>query len=132
MARPVQPPIATNIGDDECSGTDRAATDIGGDPMSRFAASGFLPERARPFDVNRRYVRFRELDARDYVLFDFAIGDPELCVELTLPLPAYQAFCKANHVTYLTRDEAAAVDFEKSKWRYGVPGLNHDNEEEQD
>lgn len=98
--------------------------------MSRAAANGFLPERARAFDVNRRYVRFRELDDRDYVQFDFAIGDPELCVELTLPLPAYQAFCKANQVTYLTRDEAAAVDYQKSKWRYGQPGLNSEHDEE--
>ena len=89
-----------------------------------------LPTRPPAFDVDRRYVRFRELRADGYVEFDFAIGDPELSVELTLPLVAYQAFCRDNDVTYLTRDQAAAVDFEKSKWRYGQPGLNSEHDEE--
>ncbi|MCX7059874.1 MAG: phenol hydroxylase [Gammaproteobacteria bacterium] len=93
-----------------------------------------LPTRPPAFDVERRYVRFRELRSDGFVEFDFAIGDPELCVELTLPLPAYQAFCRQNAVIYLTREQAEAVDFEKSKWRYGQPGLNPNNEnpEEQD
>ena len=100
--------------------------------MSRQPAPGLLPERKPMFDVSRRYVRFRELRQDGYVEFDFAIGDPELCVELTLPLTAYQAFCREHAVTYLTRAQEEAVDFERSKWRYGVPGLNQENEEEQD
>lgn len=75
------------------------------------------------FDVRKNYVRFRELRTDGYVLFDFAIGDPELAVELTLPLPAYRTFCRERGVIYLTRDEAESVDFEQSKWRYGAPGL---------
>lgn len=75
------------------------------------------------FDVRKNYVRFRELRTDGYVLFDFAIGDPELAVELTLPLPAYRMFCRERGVIYLTREEAKSVDFEQSKWRYGAPGL---------
>lgn len=75
------------------------------------------------FDVGRRYVRFRELSAEGYVRFDFAIGDPELAVELTLPLTAYQAFCREHDVVYLTREQAQTLDFEQSKWRFGRPGL---------
>lgn len=82
------------------------------------------------FDVHRRYVRFRELNQGNYVLFDFAIGDPELWIELILPVPAYQTFCRENAVTYLTREQEDAVDHERSKWRYGQPGMN--NEQEQD
>ncbi len=82
------------------------------------------------FDVHRRYVRFRELNQDNYVLFDFAIGDPELWIELILPAPAYQVFCRENAVTYLSREQEDAVDYEKSKWRYGQPGMN--NEQEQD
>ena len=81
-----------------------------------------LPTRKPPFDVDRRYVRFRELDPKGYVQFDFAIGDPELAVELVLPLAAYQEFCRANAVIYLTREQGAALDFEKTKWRFGAPG----------
>lgn len=75
------------------------------------------------FDVRKHYVRFRELRDDGYVLFDFAIGDPELAVELTLPLAAYRAFCRERGVVYLTRDQAETIDFERSKWRFGVPGL---------
>lgn len=81
-----------------------------------------LPPRKPAFDVERRYVRYRELDSRGYVQFDFAIGDPELAVELVLPLRAYQEFCRANAVIYLTREQGDALDFEKTKWRFGAPG----------
>lgn len=77
----------------------------------------------QPFDVSKHYVRFRELRNDGYVLFDFAIGDPELAVELTLPLAAYQTFCRERSVTYLTREQAETIDFERSKWQFGSPGI---------
>ena len=83
-----------------------------------------LPQRMPAFDAARRYVRFRELRSDGYVLFDFAIGDPEIAVELVLPLPAYQEFCRTNAVTWVTRAQADAVDIESSKWRVGAPGLH--------
>ena len=83
-----------------------------------------LPERKQEFDVARRYVRFRALREDGYVLFDFAIGEPELAVELMLPLSAYQDFCRRNGVTYLTREQADTVDFQRSKWQFGAPGLS--------
>jgi len=100
--------------------------------LQSFRGSASEPLRAPDpaFDVHRRYVRFRELNQQNYVLFDFAIGDPELWIELTLPQHAYHVFCRENAVTYLTRAQEVAVDYEKSKWRYGQPGMN--NEEEQD
>jgi phenol hydroxylase P0 protein len=83
-----------------------------------------LPVPKPPFDVSARYVRFRDLRADGYVEFDFAIGDPELSVELVMLLKDYQGFCRANVVTYLTREQGASLDSERSKWRYGVPGLS--------
>lgn len=82
-----------------------------------------LPQAKPAFDVSRLYVRFRELREDGYVLFDFAIGDPELAVELTLPLAGYLAFCRERSVVYLTREQAKTIDFERSKWRFGAPGL---------
>jgi phenol hydroxylase P0 protein len=82
-----------------------------------------LPQAKPRFDVSKRYVRFRELRGDGYVLFDFAIGDPELAVELTLPLAAYQVFCREHCVIYLAREQVETIDFEKSKWRYGSPGI---------
>src|SRR3990167_7296361 len=51
-----------------------------------------------PFDQLTRYVRVRsEPDAR-FVEFDFAIGHPELFVELVLPHAAFAAFCQQHQV----------------------------------
>lgn len=82
-----------------------------------------LPRHKPAFDVARRYVRFRELGEDGYVRFDFAIGEPDLAVELTLPLPDYRSFCRENGVIYLTREQADDVDFERCKWRFGTPGI---------
>jgi phenol/toluene 2-monooxygenase (NADH) P0/A0 len=82
-----------------------------------------LPFAKPDFDVNRRYVRFRELRPDGFVEFDFAIGDPELSVELVMLLKDYQAFCLKNNVTYLTREQGKALDSEQSKWRFGAPGI---------
>lgn len=82
-----------------------------------------LPQPKTAFDIRKQYVRFRELRTDGYVLFDFAIGDPALAVELILPLAAYQAFCHEHRVAYLTHEQAEALDFENSKWRFGTPGI---------
>jgi phenol/toluene 2-monooxygenase (NADH) P0/A0 len=74
------------------------------------------------FDVTKNYVRFRELREDGYVDFDFSIGDPQLSVELTMKLADYQSFCNSVGATYLTRAEALAIEFDKCKWRYGLPG----------
>ncbi|MEN9726476.1 MAG: hypothetical protein RL434_842 [Pseudomonadota bacterium] len=74
------------------------------------------------FDVNCQYVRLRARRADGYVEFDFAIGDPALAVELTLPAAAYDTFCRERRVLHLTPAEAAAVDHERSKWQFGTPG----------
>lgn len=82
-----------------------------------------LPLAKPVFDVSRHYVRFRELRDSGHVVFDFAIGDPELAVELILPLAAYQTFCRERGVIYLTREQAQTIDFERSKWQFGSPGI---------
>ena len=52
-------------------------------------------------DTDRRYVRVTEQRADGLVAFEFAIGWPELCVELLLPAPAFAEFCAANRVQRL-------------------------------
>lgn len=56
-----------------------------------------------PNDCNtdRRYVRVTEHRADGLVAFEFAIGWPELCVELLLPAPAFAEFCATNRVQRL-------------------------------
>jgi phenol/toluene 2-monooxygenase (NADH) P0/A0 len=55
----------------------------------------------RQLDTSIRYVRERERDGRGFVHFDFAIGDPELAVELILPAAAFADFCRRNHAIRL-------------------------------
>jgi len=74
------------------------------------------------FDVNCHYVRLRARRADGYVEFDFAIGDPALAVELTLPEAAYDTFCREHRVRHLTPAQAAAIDRQRAKWQYGDAG----------
>ncbi|MGO4395327.1 phenol hydroxylase subunit [Variovorax sp. M-6] len=63
-------------------------------------------------------------DAR-FVEFEFAIGDPELAVELVMQFDQFREFCERHEVRHLTTEEGARLDFERMKWRYGAPGIDH-------
>ena len=76
----------------------------------------------RNFDPDAKYVRITGVRG-DLIEFDFAIGDPTIYVELMLPHDAFQEFCARNNVRHLTAEEAALVDFDRAKWRYGKPGI---------
>lgn len=52
-------------------------------------------------DTSLRYVRVMERRADGLVSFEFAIGWPELSVELMLPVAAFEAFCANNKVQRL-------------------------------
>lgn len=63
-------------------------------------------------------------DAR-FVEFEFAIGDPELAVELVLLFDQFREFCTRHEVRHLTTEEGVRLDFERMKWRFGAPGIEH-------
>lgn len=65
----------------------------------------------------RNYVRIRGRRGR-FVEFDFAIGAPDLAVELIMPEPAFREFCATHHAIELTAEQAAFVDSERAIWRY--------------
>lgn len=77
-----------------------------------------------PINTDRRFVRLRHVRADGYVEFDFSIGDPELSVELILPQKAYEEFCVAHHVQFISEIEGEQIDVEQAKWRFGAPGLS--------
>jgi phenol hydroxylase P0 protein len=52
-------------------------------------------------DLNRRRVRITQVTASGFVEFEFSIADPQLSVELILPLAAFGEFCRANRVEQL-------------------------------
>jgi phenol hydroxylase P0 protein len=85
---------------------------------------------APPLDTTRRYVRVRG-ERRGHIEFDFAIGEPELFVELMLEPEAFADFCVSNHVVVLAPNEAAtgAGQDEQAEhdWRLsGVGPARHD------
>lgn len=67
-------------------------------------------------DTTRRFVRLSGERPNGFVEFEFAIGEPEIFVEMILPRPAFAEFCAANRVEMLPpRDpEAPQGDWD---WR---------------
>lgn len=53
-------------------------------------------------DIDKRYVRVTNTERPGFVEFDFAIGDPEIALEMILPTLAFAEFCAANSVVLLT------------------------------
>lgn len=76
-------------------------------------------DEPKKFSELTRYVRVRQVVNERFVEFDFAIGDPSLYVELVLPRAAFDAFCRHNQVVMMSEEQAAAVDADMEKWRYG-------------
>jgi phenol/toluene 2-monooxygenase (NADH) P0/A0 len=60
-----------------------------------------VPNNALAFDPAKRYVRLTQVRADGFVEFEFAIGDPELAVELILPADAYRDFCRDNQAVLI-------------------------------
>ena len=52
--------------------------------------------------LERKFVRVLGTDRAGLVEFSFAVGEPELCVELILPERAFKEFCEVNKVILLT------------------------------
>ncbi|MBT8766105.1 phenol hydroxylase subunit [Metapseudomonas boanensis] len=71
------------------------------------------------FEQLPRYVRVRSEPGAIFVEFDFAIGYPDLFVELVLPRAAFASFCEQNRVQHMDTAMAEAVDADMEKWRYG-------------
>lgn len=81
-----------------------------------------MSQPAQTFDQMPRYVRVRSEPGARLVEFDFAIGYPDLFVELVLPSAAFEHFCQHNHVQHMSEEMARIVDKEMVKWRFGEHG----------
>lgn len=65
------------------------------------------------------YVRVREVRPDGFVEFDFAIGEPEISIEMILPRPAFEGFCRANHVALLG-EGTAGDEAENDDWNWRI------------
>ena len=66
-----------------------------------------------------RFVRVTSTTRPGMVEFQFSIGDPGLYLEMILPQAAFDAFCVSNKVTFLSDEQARAVDAAEAVWQYG-------------
>ena len=71
------------------------------------------------------FVRVTGTRGTRFVEFEFAIGDPELAVELVLQFDQFREFCARHDAIELTPEQGAALDHDRMKWRYGAPGIDH-------
>lgn len=58
-------------------------------------------EQPIALDPSDRFVKVSRINPQGFVEFEFAIGTPELCVELMLPPTAFEEFCLAHKVSRL-------------------------------
>jgi phenol hydroxylase P0 protein len=78
-----------------------------------------LPLAAQPsaMDTTRRFVRVHGERANGFIEFDFAIGEPEVFVELILGREAFAEFCVTNRAEMLpSLTEPSDQDDLRSEW----------------
>lgn len=73
----------------------------------------------------RCYVRVLERRDDDFVVFEFAIGDPELSVELILRSSQFVQFCDRHQAVMVDAALGEQLDAARTRWRYGQPGVHH-------
>lgn len=60
-----------------------------------------MPQSQPKFDATKKFVRICKEREDGFIEFQFAIGEPELYVELLLSGKAFEEFCSKNQVTFL-------------------------------
>ena len=68
-------------------------------------------------DTSRRFVRVRGERANGFIEFEFAIGSPEVFLEMILGPEAFAEFCADNHVEMLDADEGQGSEPSDWDWR---------------
>lgn len=63
---------------------------------------------ALSIDTAARWIRVTEVKG-PFVLFEFTLGDPDLMVEMIMPLDALLEFQSAQHAVLEVADEAVGV-----------------------
>ena len=69
------------------------------------------------FDPDKKFVRVVELRKDGFIEFDFAVGEPEIFVEMILPAAAFDEFCATNRVTFLDAEGQLKVGTDDWEWR---------------
>ena len=80
-----------------------------------------LPPTSVIPDALQRYVRVRCWRPDGFVEFDFALGDPELRMELILPRASFEAFCRLPGTRTISETDAAWAQAREQAYLYGTP-----------
>lgn len=71
-------------------------------------------------DTSRRYVRVTGEREDGFVEFDFAMGEPELFVEMILSRSAFEEFCESNHVEVMPPAEPVGPEDRMSDFAWNL------------
>ena len=82
------------------------------------------------FDPTRKFVRVKELRRDGFVEFEFALGEPELFVEMILPAAAFDEFCALNKVSFIDENSRLKLDAredaaERAEWNWSLRDATH-------
>jgi phenol hydroxylase P0 protein len=81
-----------------------------------------MPLATLPMDTTRRFVRFSSERSNGFIEFEFAIGEPEIFVEMILGREAFAEFCAANRVEMLPPREP---DAPQGDWDWRLADATH-------
>jgi phenol hydroxylase P0 protein len=84
------------------------------------------------FNTNLKFVRIIETHANGLVEFEFAVGEPELFVELLMAQAPFDEFCAMHAVTPTKGRLQPAQDDNEQEWDWSLRAareqhLRHDN-----
>jgi phenol hydroxylase P0 protein len=77
------------------------------------------------FDVTRKFVRIMRTLANGFVEFEFAIGDPDVCVELVMPQAAFDEFCRDNQVEIIGAGAPPLADSADADFHWSLHQATH-------
>lgn len=79
------------------------------------------------FDVSKKFVRVMDVRENGMVEFEFSVGEPEMAVELIMPTPAFEEFCRNNQVVFIGEEVLVAADRDSadSAWSWSLRTATH-------
>lgn len=72
------------------------------------------------FDVTRKFVRVMGTLPNGFVEFEFAIGEPDVCVELVMPQAAFDEFCRNNQVELIGACSPPVADTDDADFHWSL------------
>lgn len=77
------------------------------------------------FDLTRKFVRVIGDLPNGLVEFEFAIGDPDVAVELVMPKAAFEAFCRSHQVEFIAAAAPATPDAAQADFHWSLHQATH-------